>query len=864
MGMAGTLSSELGRGFGGNFPTSAEFLVGQLRQRSNTDLMQEAMMSDPRAFGLSDFAVNAAFGGNQKDISRFYGAMGGRGNVGSLGGIVMNMPRFSGMFGGDIRSVMFGSQSVAGGGMRINGTSIYGQGAVQDLAARSVFNRTMGNFFTQGGANIMSATHGLDMNQLGGIMSIGASQGVFNGLDLGKVETVNGRFQQHFNEGSLNKIKDFVQTAAKTMSTLIDVFGNQDIGSLASIAQKITGLDMNHVKMMDTKLTNIKATAGAMGVGLGEAMTTTMRAGAFGQQTLGMSQYVAGGVASTLAPQAMMMARMDSYDPRFNVHPMTMESYMASGMTNTAGFLRSNNGARIALMETMAQTGMLAGKDLDELRGLSGGMSGQRGINAWDRQFIRMTGKSPLRMISAFGGGEAMLNQMNPENLERTQREIDTVKHARQLRIIQNYSRALLKGPGMGDAAARLIGEFGSGAADLTGATAGAFSSDFSMLNGMPGGISSQISPVLLAMKNNGIMRDFTSNADTREMAERQKDVDWRKWEASREHRMTGAGVTSILQGSFQGADWGSNESMLAYSMRYHPWSAGGEKNLFGWNAQNQQGLMQLSPGAYKMGSRGLDEESLARFKETISDMPSEMLQMMATAGIDKATGKSAWHSDWSQFTGREQEIALNTNFKIFQNAFGTKESRMKMLSEWQVAEGSEGLQGLYRDKVMERDRSKIQRAVAYNYLAGATDPASSEVFRSVQDLLNQKFTSRTNYQKYVKDYAGAENAARTLAGRADTAMQLNDKTLKKIAVTSPEVADLMIEGIETAKDNSMTGMAPLSDRDYKKLTNAEQLLQGGKKSPGVKESGITAPSNVKVDPGQWRELIKAVEEHGM
>jgi hypothetical protein len=164
----------------------------------------------------------------------------------------------------------------------------------------------------------------------------------------------------------------------------------------------------------------------------------------------------------------------------------------------------------------------------------------------------------------------------------------------------------------------------------------------------------------------------------------------------------------------------------------------------------------------------------------------------------------------------------------------------------------------------MERDRSKIQRAVAYNYLAGATDPASSKVFRSVQDLLNQKFTSRTNYQQYVEDYAGAENAARTLAGRVDIAMQLNDEVLKKIAVTSPEVAGLMTEGIETAKDNAMTRMAPLSDRDYKKLTHAEQLLQDGKKSPGVKESGITAPSNVKVDPGQWTELINAVKEHGM
>lgn len=250
-------------------PTQDQFYTRNLQSVRNNQFMMDSVKSDPRGSAVTDFVMRQAFNNDQKRLNSFYSAIGGQDNLRSGAGMIINMPGISGFMGGDIRSISAGSLAAAGSGASIQGKSSYGTGFVQDAMARQLHDSIMSKFFTASGGNRLNQTSGLNMDQLGGIMTIGASQGAFKGMDLGSVSSMNGTVMARMNESTGEDIKNFIKTAAKSMSTLVDVFGSQDMQTLATMAQKITGLDlssMRNVNAMHERLSKVTTIAAGLGV----------------------------------------------------------------------------------------------------------------------------------------------------------------------------------------------------------------------------------------------------------------------------------------------------------------------------------------------------------------------------------------------------------------------------------------------------------------------------------------------------------------------------------------------------------------------------------------------------------------------
>ena len=157
------------------------------------------------------------------------------GNMQEVMGFILSQPGISGALGGGPASLGVGSYALAASGLGVNNKMMAGDGPLQQMIAKAVQHQIQGSFYTGTGA-ATAATQGLNRDQLGGLMTMMASQGAFQGLNIGNLD--KGQFK--VDPGSLKRITEAVKSGAKAMAAIIDVYGDESIAALMNNAHAIT------------------------------------------------------------------------------------------------------------------------------------------------------------------------------------------------------------------------------------------------------------------------------------------------------------------------------------------------------------------------------------------------------------------------------------------------------------------------------------------------------------------------------------------------------------------------------------------------------------------------------------------------
>lgn len=441
-------SKALGLG-GGGFPNTAEMASQRAFEQRHAAAMSHALQSDARANTLSNFVTGQLYPDKAKR-DRFVGMVGGQVTANEVVAAMLNMPGVNQYIGGDIRSVRLGADAIVGSGAGINAGGqfqrMYGGGLVQNAVAEHLFSAMNRRFWGSSGAAQTGMTSGLDRNQIGAIMMTGAVQGAFSGLDLGSISRSGDTLKYTLNDQSFKKIEDFVKTAAKTLSSLADIFGNRSGGELLQLAQGITGLDTRQMKLAGQRIASMKATANVFGVDPTMMMETAMTAEKFGK-SLGIS-----GVGGLSAERAAMVYQSRRGELSFFRPTPTMQETAFSMVRDQAAMLRDPIGARIQATEMMIQTGQIGSASADAVRGRASGLTPE-GLSDFDAYIRGVSGgMDPKTMIRAYGSGANINAALGAEGQQYAATAVTANMRRRALGRVAN-----------------LATRFGSNAANVTG-----------------------------------------------------------------------------------------------------------------------------------------------------------------------------------------------------------------------------------------------------------------------------------------------------------------------------------------------------------------------------------------------------------
>ena len=834
LGLAPSLAGAMGEANGGYFPTTSEFFTQRMQQTRNTELMMDAMRADPRAGSATDFMVKSMFGNDQKRIQDFYNSAGGRGSaVGTVSGLI-NMPGISGFLGGDVRSMMFGSSAIASSGGRINGQAAYGQGLAQDMMSRQMFDHTMNSFFTRGGANRMEMTSGLNMDQIGGLMTTGASQGAFSGMNIGDISQIGGKLSSSLNTESADKIKDFIKTASKSMAVLIDAFGQQDMNTLTGLAQKITGMDlssMRNVNSMQSRLSDIKTTAGVMGVSLGTAFQGVMSGTQFGQQALGLSQYSAGGISSSLYSGSLTMARFMNQDPGFFMHRQSVDDVHQARMTDIAGMSRDARGARASLVEFGAQNGALKGADLDTLRGMVGDMT-QSGVGKFDLAYNRITGGSALGAISAQGGARELFDRLSPEGQQQASSSMLKQHGIRQRQLAGRLASRMLNNSSSGTAFGEMLGQFDDGTMGgmLDALENGGSIADIAKIAqgdpglGLDGDQASAAARKLLGIagplgKNAagslrgamGAVRQGTFTKDMITESVRKQQVNAQvqgaiiSLQGEDERKIIGFAQNGAQQ-FFNSLNPDGPDSQVAALAKWR--NAGPNKAVWGNLDPSKNAGLYLDPASMGTDANGqLTAAGQDRFAETLNNLPRDM---MAKMGITSVANKSGW----------ERTEALRANFSIFSSHMGNPESRMAALQGYTQVLGSNGRSILASTAAMRAQPELTQAALVAGIFAdsayehGGKMDTQGEYYRNLGRIYAEGGTSlQGKYRAFQKSDLKLLDRAIT----ASNVMGLTSEqagTLAKIDSARAQKAMNVLDAGMTQFESNAARFTAMGDKD--------------------------------------------------
>ena len=465
MGFDSHLGRALGAG-GGNNPTEAEDMVRRGMDRLQQSAMSNALRSDARAANMVNFVRDQMFGGDTAKMDAARQRTGiSSGDMREWVAALINQPGASGFMGGDIRSIRLGASAVAGGGgmVHVAGGStsgMFGSGMVQNAAAQQIFESVNRRFWNTSGAANLGNTNGMNRDQIGGIMMMGAQQGAFSGLDMGKISRTGDKLKFDLNPEAISKIETFTKEAAKSLSGLIDVFGDRSIGELSSIAQKITGLDMSRLKnveMMGQRISALKGTATTLGMDARALMETAAGANQMGAQA-GIVNYSGGAEA---AMQGAHVSRQLQAQPGFFRSAPSAQEVTSQIVRNQAALMSDPLGARIMAGQLALETGMVKGGAADQLRAQMGGLS-RENVGAFDTLFRQSTGMNASNMIQTMGGGAGIHGTLSPESQAAALGFMGENMRGRNLSRIRDMSSNMLGAAG-GRAAANLVDVFKAG-----------------------------------------------------------------------------------------------------------------------------------------------------------------------------------------------------------------------------------------------------------------------------------------------------------------------------------------------------------------------------------------------------------------
>lgn len=465
MGFDEHMGRALGQG-GGNNPTQAENLLRRGMDRLTQEGMSDAIRQDARAGNMTDFILKQLYGGDQRKMNRAADAVGGAGNMREWVSALLNQQGVAGFAGGDIRSIRLGANAIAGGGGMVNvagagQSQMFGSGQVQNAAAQQIFESVNRRFWSASGAANISATSGLNRDQIGGIMTLGAQQGAFAGMDMGSISRSGDKMKFSANAATIAKIEAFTKEAAKSMAALADVFGNQSMGQLAAIAERVTGLNLKTGSggVMAKRIAELKGMAQTYGVD----NQSVLEMGA-GITQMGIGAGLSGHIAGTMAHQAVRQglaanAQLSASPGFFRVVPTAQEAGNQF-MRNQIAMQHDPIGARIVAATMAMETGMAKGAGADKLRSAMGGLS-RDNVGAFDELFRATTGMSAGNMISTFGGADKM--PLSPEGQAESSRVTSENMRRRQVSRIGDITSRMFGDTGVSKAATILMDTFSAG-----------------------------------------------------------------------------------------------------------------------------------------------------------------------------------------------------------------------------------------------------------------------------------------------------------------------------------------------------------------------------------------------------------------
>jgi len=467
MGFDDHMTRYLGGG-GGYAPTQSEAILRKGMDRLHQQAMSDALKSDTRAGNMTNFVLDQIYGSDKQRRDAAISMAGGHANMREWVAAMINNPGVAGFMGGDIRSVRLGASAIAGGGGFVNvagagQSQMLGSGMVQNAAAQQVFEAVNRRFFTQSGASNLALTNGMNRDQIGGIMMMGAQSGAFSGLDMGKISRQGEKMKFDLNPGAIDKIESFVKESTKSLSALVDVFGDRSVGELASIAQRITGLDMSrlsNVQTMGKRIAELKATAQTYGMDTRTVLETTSNITGMGVQ-MGLAAHTAGTVSQTAMTRAIGQNVALRGDPGFFRVTGSVQELAAQHMRDQVAMMHDPLGSRIMAAEMAIETGSVTGEKATQLRTAAKGLNRQN-VGNFDELFKQTTGgQSVSALIRTFGDGARIASQLSPEGQAHATASINANMKERQLQRIE-FRAAEMFGAGAAKDITSLMSTFGA------------------------------------------------------------------------------------------------------------------------------------------------------------------------------------------------------------------------------------------------------------------------------------------------------------------------------------------------------------------------------------------------------------------
>lgn len=415
-GFSPAAGSMMGQGSGGFRPTMSEYSQGQARQQSQQQYISDVLRSDSRSQIVANILQQTMFA-NARQREATINRLGGQANFTEVISAILNRPGIAGYMGGSVTSIAGGAYSIATSGMNINGYGVYGDGPLQTAAAKKIHGTVMDRFYNPSGGANLRMTQGLNMDQIGGILSMGASQGAFSGMSLGKLDMVKGQSNFSMDAGTLKKITDFTSSAAKTISSLIDIYGDGSIAELMQKAQRITGLDFSHhgnAEVMRNRVNSLRTTASALGVDNRSMMDL-----AAGATDMGMGMGLDAASAGSVSQYATVRGSYAFRSRQGLGGTMELPSISAQELTRNAvrdahGMMRDPLGARRSAVELMIQNGTIGAGDAGSVRERIQGF-GTNDVGRMDAFIQEKYGVSLPSYIRGMGGSQQVFASLRPD-----------------------------------------------------------------------------------------------------------------------------------------------------------------------------------------------------------------------------------------------------------------------------------------------------------------------------------------------------------------------------------------------------------------------------------------------------------------
>lgn len=429
-----------GVGSGGFNPTSMEYLHGKVREQYQQRFLAEMMRSDPRVQSITTAMLA---GSKTKDINNIFGS---RGNFQEMVGWAMSQPGIASMVGGSPLALGQGSYAAMAGGMRVNGMGMFGDGPMNVMGAQALAQHMTRQFYFQGGGANTAATSGMNRDQIGGIMMLGASQGAFSGMNLGTLTAQGNKLNLNMDQTTMSKISQFTKTAAKALSSLIDIYGDASIAELAAKANQITGLNFNQLgnaQIIQNRLSSLRQGASATGIDTGTMFDMAAMGTQMGQ-SMGLNARFAGSVGGASAIRAAEVFRANQSQAGSFLTATTSMQEIAGGLVrDQAAMMRDPIGRRRAAMTLALDTGHFKGAEA-EARALIR-EDGPGSMGRMD-MFMRSHGLDMNAYTRLMGGPEGIQSMLSEGSMDDLRGTNAATVSSRARRVFRNQAGRALRG----------------------------------------------------------------------------------------------------------------------------------------------------------------------------------------------------------------------------------------------------------------------------------------------------------------------------------------------------------------------------------------------------------------------------------